>query len=78
MSTLAGGSQEAGDLGLELCRSLKCEEVNLKAYDTVPEARAGIKEWIRFYNYGRTPSFIERRTMAQLYCSKSTMELAAY
>ena len=57
MSTLAGGSQEAGDLGLELCRSLKCEEVNLKAYDTVLEARAGIKEWIRFYNYGRTPAF---------------------
>ncbi len=30
-----------------LWRSLKYEEVYLKAYETVMEARAGIKGWIR-------------------------------
>ena len=77
MSTLAGGSQEAGDLGLELCRSLKCEEVNLKAYDTVLKARAGIKEWIRFYNHERTHQSLGRQTPEQVYWNRSKKELAA-
>ena len=36
-----------------LWRSLKCEEVYLKAYDSVPEARAGIGAWLAFYNAER-------------------------
>ncbi len=45
-----------------LWRSLKYEEVYLEAYETVPEARAGIKEWIRFYNHERTHQSLGRQT----------------
>jgi putative transposase len=60
-----------------LWRSLKYEEVYLKAYETIPEARAGIKEWIRFYNHERTHQSLGRQTPEQVYFSQSTMELAA-
>lgn len=33
-----------------LWRSLKYEEVYLKAYESVAEARAGIATYLRFYN----------------------------
>ena len=36
-----------------LWRSLKYEEVYLKAYDTVKEAKAGIVQHINFYSYER-------------------------
>ena len=36
-----------------LWHGLKYEEVYLKAYDTVAEAKAGIGSWIRFYNTQR-------------------------
>jgi len=36
-----------------LWRSLKYEEVFIKAYGTVPAARAGIGDWLRFYNNER-------------------------
>jgi len=60
-----------------LWRSLKYEEVYLKAYETVPEARSGIKEWIRFYNHERTHQSLGRKTPEQVYFNQSTMELAA-
>ncbi len=34
-----------------LRRSLKYEEIYLKAYDTVKEAKAGIGRYINFYNH---------------------------
>ncbi len=60
-----------------LWRSLKYEEVYLKAYETVTEARSGIREWIRFYNHKRTHQSLGRQTPEQVYFSQSTMELAA-
>ncbi len=60
-----------------LWRSLKYEEVYLKAYETVTEARAGIREWIRFYNYERTHQSLGRQTPEQVYFSQSTKGLAA-
>ena len=61
-----------------LWRSLKYEEVYLKAYDSVAEAKAGIGEWIRFYNHERTHQSLERQTPAQVYLnSKSIKNLAA-
>ena len=36
-----------------LWRSLKYEEVYLKAYEDIREARSSIAEWIRFYNFER-------------------------
>ena len=37
-----------------LWRSVKYEEVYLKAYENVPEARASLGEYFKFYN-GRKP-----------------------
>ncbi len=60
-----------------LWRSLKYEEVYLKAYETVPEARSGIREWIRFYNHERTHQSLGRQTPEYVYFNQSTRELAA-
>lgn len=45
-----------------LWRSLKYEEIYLKAYDTVREARAGIRAWIEFYNLERFHEALDYRT----------------
>ncbi len=61
-----------------LWRSLKYEEVYLKAYDTVVEAGAGIGDWIQFYNHERTHQALGRKTPEQVYLnSRSIKELAA-
>ena len=60
-----------------LWRSLKYEEVYLKAYETVTEARSGIREWIKFYNLKRTHQSLGKRTPEQVYSKQSTKELAA-
>src|SRR3954453_2125628 len=45
-----------------LWRSIKYEEVNLRAYDTVSEARASIGRYLTFYNGGdSTPALTGRR-----------------
>ena len=53
-----------------LWRSLKYEEVYLKAYETVPEARSGIGSWIEFYNYERRHQSLNRRTPDQVFNEK--------
>lgn len=50
-----------------LWRSLKYEEVYLRAYTRVPEARAGIGNWFRFYNHERPHQSLGYRTPAGLY-----------
>jgi len=50
-----------------LWRSLKYEEVYLKAYDTVAEARAGIAAWFRFYNHERPHQALDYRTPWQAF-----------
>jgi putative transposase len=45
-----------------LWRSLKYEEVYLKAYETVAEAKAGIKAYVTFYNYQRLHEALGYRT----------------
>jgi putative transposase len=45
-----------------LWRSLKYEEVYLKDYETVSEARAGIEKYFRFYNQERLHQSLEYRT----------------
>jgi putative transposase len=50
-----------------LWRSLKYEEVYLRDYALVPEARAGIGDWFRFYNYERPHQSLGYRTPAGLY-----------
>ena len=50
-----------------LWRSLKYEEVYLKDYASVMEARAGIERYFRFYNQERLHQSLEYRTPAAIY-----------
>ena len=50
-----------------LWRSLKYEEVYLKAYETVAEARQGMGNYFRFYNRERRHQGLNRRTPDQVY-----------
>lgn len=52
-------------------RSLKYEEVYLRAYDSIAEARAGISAYIEFYNYERPHQALGNRTPWEAYRSKS-------
>lgn len=48
-------------------RSVKHEEVYLRGYDTVAEARAGIASYFAFYNGRRRHASLGRRTPAAVY-----------
>ena len=50
-----------------LWRSLKYEEVYLKDYASVTEARAGIERYLRFYNHERLHQSLDYQTPASLY-----------
>jgi len=50
-----------------LWRSLKYEEVYLKDYESVAEARAGIDRYFRFYNQERLHQSLDYRTPAAIY-----------
>jgi len=50
-----------------LWRSLKYEEVYLKAYETVAEARQGMANYFRFYNRDRRHQGLNRQTPDQVY-----------
>jgi putative transposase len=50
-----------------LWRSLKYEEIYLRDYALVQEARAGIGNWFRFYNHKRPHQSLGYRTPAKLY-----------
>lgn len=48
-------------------RSLKYEDVYLKNYETVPEAKQGIDAYIDFYNYRRLHESHNYKTPAEIY-----------
>jgi putative transposase len=50
-----------------LWRSLKYEEVYLKAYETAAEAKAGIGDWFTFYNEERPHQALGYRTPVAVY-----------
>jgi putative transposase len=50
-----------------LWRSLKYEEVYLRDYALVPEARTGIGNWFRFYNHERPHQSLGYRTPGEFY-----------
>ena len=54
-----------------LWRSLKYEEVYLKAYDSVADARAGIAAWITFYNDERVHQALGYRTPREVFEAQS-------
>jgi putative transposase len=53
-----------------LWRSLKYEEVYLKEYATVTEARAGIEKYFHFYNQERLHQSLEYRTPAAVWSGR--------
>jgi len=50
-----------------LWRSLKYEEVYLKAYEDIKESRVSIAEWIRFYNFERPHQSLNYSTPWEVY-----------
>ena len=59
-----------------LWRSVKYEEVYLRAYDTVAEARASIRQYLSFYNSRRPHSSLDRQTPDQA-CFTRLPQIAA-
>jgi putative transposase len=53
-----------------LWRSVKYEEVYLRAYDTVSDARASIGRYFSFYNTQRPHSSLDRQTPDQAYFNR--------
>ena len=50
-----------------LWRSVKYEEVYLKAYESISDARGGIKAYFDFYNRFRRHQSLDRRTPDEVY-----------
>jgi putative transposase len=60
-----------------LWRSVKYEEVYLKAYNTVSEARVSIGRYLAFYNGRRPHSSLDRQTPDQAYLNRLSQSVAA-
>ena len=60
-----------------LWRSVKYEEVYLRAYETVGEARSSIGRYLDFYNARRPHSSLDDRTPDQAYSDLSPLRAAA-
>ena len=60
-----------------LWRSIKYEEVYLRAYDTVSDARTSIGKYLAFYNGGRPHSSLDRMTPDEAYFNALMPILAA-
>jgi putative transposase len=58
-------------------RSVKYEEVYLKAYDDVPEARSSLGRYLEFYNGRRPHTALDRRTPDQAYFDPLPLRTAA-
>jgi putative transposase len=53
-----------------LWRSLKYEEVYLRAYETVEEAKQGIAAWIHFYNFERVHQALGYKTPWEVFSNQ--------
>ena len=60
-----------------LWRSIKYEEVYLRAYDTVSDARTSIGKYLAFYNGRRPHSSLDRMTPDEAYFNALMPILAA-
>ena len=60
-----------------LWRSVKYEEIYLKAYDTVAEARTSLARYFSFYNSRRPHSSLDRQTPDQAYFTQLPQIAAA-
>ena len=60
-----------------LWRTIKYEEVYLKAYESVSQARASLERYLEFYNTGRPHSRLDRQTPDQVYFNQLPLPRAA-
>ena len=60
-----------------LWRSVKYEEVYLRAYDSVSDARASLGRYLDFYNARRPHSSLDGRTPDEAYFNLTPLMLAA-
>lgn len=60
-----------------LWRSVKYEDVYLRAYETPVELRAGLARYFDFYNTRRRHSALDRRTPDEVYFEQVSPQLAA-
>ncbi|MEJ2653315.1 MAG: integrase core domain-containing protein, partial [Gammaproteobacteria bacterium] len=60
-----------------LWRSLKYEEVYLKAYDSVAQARAELGRYLTFFNTERRHQALGRRTPDTVYYKSAGQRMAA-
>jgi putative transposase len=71
------GAAFTGVLADRLWRSVKYEEVYLRGYDSVSEARASIGRYLDFYNGRRPHSSLDGATPDQAYFTTLPLRLAA-
>jgi len=72
--SMDGRGRALDDVFVErLWRSLKYEEVYLKAYQTVREMEAGLSGWFTFYNHERPHQGLGYRTPAEVYCGAKSV-----
>ena len=60
-----------------LWRSIKYEEVYLRAYDTASQARTSIGQYLAFYNGRRPHSSLDRQTPDKVYFTRLPQSAAA-
>src|SRR4051795_8215250 len=60
-----------------LCRSIKYEEIYLRAYDSVGDARASLGRYLDFYNRTRPHSSLAARTPDRTYFDNLPLLAAA-
>ena len=60
-----------------LWRSVKYEDVYMRAYETPAQLRAGLAQYFDFYNARRRHSALDRRTPDAVYFEQADRELAA-
>ena len=70
-------AKELGATTKRLWRSVKYEEVYLRAYDSVSDARASIDRYFDFYNSRRPHSSLDGITPDQAYFTQLPLRLAA-
>jgi putative transposase len=70
---LAGGVQKAEGIAAvgvhheRLWRSVKCVDVYVKGYETVPELDVGLHDYFQFYNANRPHQSLGYRTPAEVH-----------
>ncbi|WP_201535853.1 integrase core domain-containing protein, partial [Psychrobacter sanguinis] len=57
-----------------LWRSVKYECVYLRQFETVSQARAGLKEYFEFYNHERLHQSLDYHTPAQVYLANNSSD----